>query len=324
MTNGMVSVIIPVYNSEKYLSECLKSVANQSYHNIEIILIDDGSHDNSGTICDEFAAKDERIKVIHKENGGVSSARNVGLAIMSGEYVTFVDSDDYIKNNMIEQMLSYQKNNDADVVQIAFDRDPRLFESESVYDKNPKVINGDDNIKDFALGGFLHAEMWGKLYRSSLFDNFDFDERFYYAEDLEIGLRLYKKVTKSVACDEKLYFYRISPNSQTETALSKGQLEEPNMIVEAIEREREYKWLYDILIYRYTLCVLGVLNRLIITKRADLYAAVCKNYPRYKTDVLTNNYLKTKHKIGMLMFFCIRRYSTYSFFAKLFYKAKNS
>lgn len=109
MTNGMVSVIIPVYNSEKYLSECLESVANQSYHNIEIILIDDGSHDNSGTICDEFAAKDERIKVIHKENGGVSSARNVGLAIMSGVYVTFVDSDDYIKNNMIEQMLSYQK-----------------------------------------------------------------------------------------------------------------------------------------------------------------------------------------------------------------------
>lgn len=105
---NLISIIIPVYNVEKYLCECIDSVANQTYKNLEIILVDDGSTDDSGKICDEYALKDARIKVIHKENGGLSSARNAGLNVFSGSYLMFVDSDDYIDSDMVEYLYHYR------------------------------------------------------------------------------------------------------------------------------------------------------------------------------------------------------------------------
>lgn len=98
-----ISVIVPVYNVEKYLERCVESIFKQTYKNIEIILVDDGSTDNSGKICDKFLKKDERVKVIHKENGGLSDARNAGLEILSGKYIMFVDSDDWISPAMVEK-----------------------------------------------------------------------------------------------------------------------------------------------------------------------------------------------------------------------------
>lgn len=97
-----ISIIVPVYNVEPYLRQCLDSVVNQTYRNLEIILVDDGSPDNCGTICDEYAAKDKRIHVVHKENGGISSARNAGLAICKGDYISFIDSDDFVSPYFIE------------------------------------------------------------------------------------------------------------------------------------------------------------------------------------------------------------------------------
>ena len=107
--NSLISVIIPVYKVEKYLSKCVESIINQTYKNLEIILVNDGSPDNCGEICDEYAKKDSRIKVIHKENGGLSDARNAGIEIASGQYIAFVDSDDYIASNMYERMYETKK-----------------------------------------------------------------------------------------------------------------------------------------------------------------------------------------------------------------------
>ena len=101
----MISVIVPIYNVEKYLIKCIESIINQTYKDLEIILVDDGSTDSSGKICDEFATKDNRIKVIHKKNGGLSSARNIGLDICKGNYISFIDSDDYIELDMYEKMI---------------------------------------------------------------------------------------------------------------------------------------------------------------------------------------------------------------------------
>ena len=100
--NPAISVIVPVYNTEKYLDECIQSILNQSFTNFELLLIDDGSTDRSGAICDQYAAKDERVRVFHKENGGVSSARNVGLDEAKGEWIAFVDSDDYLLSNALD------------------------------------------------------------------------------------------------------------------------------------------------------------------------------------------------------------------------------
>ena len=102
MEKDLISIIIPVYNVEKYLKECVDSVRKQTYKNLEIILIDDGSKDNSGKLCDELAKEDNRIKVIHKENGGLSDARNVGIENATGEYIQFIDSDDFVEKDMIE------------------------------------------------------------------------------------------------------------------------------------------------------------------------------------------------------------------------------
>ena len=110
-----VSVIIPVYNVEKYLPRCIKSVLDQTYQDLEIILVDDGTKDNSGIMCDEYATKDNRIRVIHKENGGLSSARNSGIEIATGDAVFFLDSDDYLPTECIEKMVCLMEEKDADI-----------------------------------------------------------------------------------------------------------------------------------------------------------------------------------------------------------------
>ena len=111
-----ISVIIPVYNCEKYLTQCIESVLNQTFQDFELILVDDGSHDSSPDICDNFRQKDERIQVIHKPNGGVSSARNEGIKVARGEYITFVDSDDYIEEEMMEYLYGQAQEHLADIV----------------------------------------------------------------------------------------------------------------------------------------------------------------------------------------------------------------
>lgn len=113
---GVISVIVPVYNVEKYLGECIESIIKQTYKNLEIILIDDESPDSCGSICDRYAEIDDRIIVLHQKNGGAAAARNAGLRIATGEYITFVDSDDYLEPDAYEKMLSVLKENDADIV----------------------------------------------------------------------------------------------------------------------------------------------------------------------------------------------------------------
>ena len=118
----LVSVIVPVYNVEKYLKKCVTSIMENSFKNLEINLVDDGSTDNSGQLCDELAIMDIRIKVIHKKNGGLSSARNAGLDIARGDYISFVDSDDYIDKNMLGKMLDKAIEYNADIVQCGISR----------------------------------------------------------------------------------------------------------------------------------------------------------------------------------------------------------
>lgn len=120
MEEKLISIIVPVYNVEKYLKECIDSVISQTYKNLEIILVDDGSTDKSGEICDEYSKKDSRIKVIHKENGGLSDARNVALDIAKGEYIGFVDSDDYVEKDMFETLYKLAEEHNTEISSISF------------------------------------------------------------------------------------------------------------------------------------------------------------------------------------------------------------
>lgn len=148
-----VSIIVPVYNVEKYVERCIESIIKQSYKNLEIILIDDGSKDNSGKICDEYAQKDNRIKVIHKKNGGLSDARNTGLNIADGEYICFIDSDDYIHKDLVKDNLEKLIQQKADM--ICFNR--FVINGEKIIEK-PQLYNENMTTYDVISG------IWKKNY----------------------------------------------------------------------------------------------------------------------------------------------------------------
>ena len=145
-TNSLVSVIVPIYKVEADLPNCVQSICNQTYTNLEIILVDDGSPDNCGQMCDEFAKNDTRIKVIHKVNGGLSHARNVGMCIMTGEYVTFVDSDDILELNFVEEMLKLIYKYEA---QIAVCKNSTFNKNAIV---NKKIVEKETSEQCFSLG----------------------------------------------------------------------------------------------------------------------------------------------------------------------------
>ena len=177
MRKGVVSVVLPIYNVEKYLNRCIKSVINQSYKNLEIILVDDGSPDKCGKICDEYATKDSRIVVIHKKNGGLSDARNAGLDIMHGTYVAFVDSDDWIEPDMYQKLYENIRHFNADmafggVEEVIFDQDGNV--------KLNRVLNYGENSfaedKIAAMKRYFHGTWaaWDKLYKASLYENIRF------------------------------------------------------------------------------------------------------------------------------------------------------
>ena len=206
--NDLISVIIPVYNVEKYLEKCINSVINQTYKNLEIILVNDGSTDNCPYICDEFAKKDNRIKVIHKQNGGLSSARNAGLDVANGQYIGFVDSDDYINPEM------YQKLYEALISQNA---DLSICSYEEVTEKG-KSIDGFSPINDEILDAnnallkLNQEKFWyfvvtvSKLYSKNIFENIRFPENRINEDEFVIH-EIFYNCKKIATIPNKLYYY---------------------------------------------------------------------------------------------------------------------
>ncbi len=311
MSSEKVSVIVPVYNVEEYLPRCIDSVINQTYKNLEIILVDDGSPDNCPRMCETYAERDERIKVIHKENGGLASARNAGLKIAVGAYITFVDSDDYIKSDMLERMITLAEDKNADVVQIAFEREKFGLVESDVAENEIKTIVGDENIRLYALDRILRPEACGKLYRAELFKNIEFDSEIKYAEDVEFGLRFYKNVKCSVVSNEKMYFYSVNQNSLTASSLSPGRLAEPEMLLNAALAERDCAWLYKCILFRYVRCAFAVLNRMVSENRGETYGELRKGLMMLKFDVFFDKYIGAKYKMGMVALMLCKSFEQY-------------
>ena len=209
----LISVIVPVYNVEEYIEKCLDSIINQTYKNLQIIIVDDGSPDNSGKICDEYAKKDNRITVLHKENGGVSFARNIGLQNATGNWVTFVDSDDWIENDYIEQLLKIAKQDNADVVLCGYNRVNNTAGQEI------NATGGKDTFSQFEYliktlnpqtgFGFCHM----KLIKKDCIQNLRFDENLVVGEDALFNMQLSKNIKKAVFYKKALYNYRNNSNS---------------------------------------------------------------------------------------------------------------
>lgn len=211
MNSPLVSVIVPVYNVAPYLEQCLDSIVNQTYRNLEIILVDDGSTDESGAICDRYADQDSRIRVVHKENGGQSSARNVALDMMTGEWVLFVDSDDWIELNTLE-LLFEQKDECADLVEFGWNF--IYGDSNKVFLNEACVMSGLDALKLLVHTDIYMGLMANKLFKASYLQKSRFISGRYYEDTPFIIEQLYKiKNYQYIA--EPLYNYRRDRVGQT-------------------------------------------------------------------------------------------------------------
>lgn len=205
--NKLISVIIPVFNVEKYLERCIKSIINQTYKNLEILLINDGSTDKSIEICNRYLEIDNRIVLLNKENGGLSSARNLGIDKAKGEYISFVDSDDFIHELMYETLVSNLEKNDCDISIIeSFDViEDKDFIFELKNTNNSIVYSKEEAIANYLDGNFIPA--WGKLYRKELFESIRFPIGIL-NEDEAIMIRVFDSCTRNIVYqDIKLYFY---------------------------------------------------------------------------------------------------------------------
>lgn len=215
MQESKISIIIPVYNTEKYLHRCMDSVLNQTYQNIDVVLVDDGSTDGSSIICDEYAARDSRVRVIHKDNGGQSSAKNMALdSGVMGEYVTFVDSDDWIDVDTLEYCLSLQRAYDVDVVQV------QMLETntENYSMKNLKeiidIFHGKDVLQRFMEFSTCTSNygLCSCLMKTKLLHNLRFRDGKVY-EDIDYKYRVLSNAQSMVYSNQKKYFYFQSGNS---------------------------------------------------------------------------------------------------------------
>ncbi len=216
MQEKLISIIIPVYNCENTITRCIESIINQTYTNLEIILVDDGSKDRSGAICDNYAKKDFRIQVIHKPNGGASSARNCGLEVCRGEYIGFVDSDDYIEKTMYEDLLTNMIEQNASISVCGYRLVYEDKTEDAAYHEQEKTITREQLLSDIFHYKFMGV-LWNKLFEKRLFILKDgtirFREDIHLCEDVLILTQLVRTCSRIAVNDRILYNYFISSSS---------------------------------------------------------------------------------------------------------------
>lgn len=213
MKTDLISVVVPVYNVEPYLNRCIKSIINQTYKNLEIILVDDGATDNSGVMCDEWQDRDKRIKVIHKVNGGLSDARNVGIKHATGTYITCIDSDDSIDLDMIEYLYKLLKNHKCRMSlcshRVLFERSNKI---KNLGNGQEEVLNAEECIKKMCYHDCVDTSAWGKLYERELFYNIEYPVGKLF-EDIGTTYKTFM-ASERIACGYKdKYTYYVRPNS---------------------------------------------------------------------------------------------------------------
>ena len=244
----MISIIVPVYNVEKYLPKCIESICRQTYTDLEIILVDDGSPDESGRICEEYAAKDKRIKVIHKQNGGLSDARNAGLDIAKGDYIQFVDSDDYIHPKMTEILYRNLTDYQADVSICNFvvqgeEAGPASMDKDSM-EQTIECFEGREVMDQLQKKNTVTVIAWNKLYKASLFENLRYEKGRLHEDEYLIH-HLLDRVNVSVYTDAELYYYVQHAGSITGKVNSKRVKDAYEAYLErlAFMKQKEYAYM---------------------------------------------------------------------------------
>ena len=200
-----VSVIVPVYRAERYLAVCVDSLLQQTHENLEIILVDDGSPDACGQICDAYAERDRRVRVLHQRNQGVSAARNAGVQLAGGDYIAFVDADDWTEPDYIEHMVRYAQSREADLVVCR-------CETPDMGITDPLELSGEEAVRELLYQKLFDTAPWSKLYCAEIAKAVPFPEGMFF-EDLAVVCRMFGRAQKVVYSNSQLYHYRITPGS---------------------------------------------------------------------------------------------------------------
>lgn len=294
MGNDLISIIIPVYKVEEYLEKCIESVLKQTYTNLQIILVDDGSPDNCGKICDEYAKKDPRIEVIHKVNGGLSDARNVGIAKAKGKYIGFVDSDDYIKEDMYEILINVIKEYDADV---------SICNLYDVIDGKEYIRNNENGIQEYSrleilkevlLDKNIQSYAWNKLYKKELFDEIKYPIGKKY-EDIGTTFYVFEKCNKIVVTSKPEYYYLKRSDSLVNNVTESTVLDYTDIIIQRylytqknIEELRKYNNYYlakTLITAHNDIELLGSISEKMQEKYKDLYNLVYNIMKNNRKDI---------------------------------------
>ena len=304
----LISVIIPVYNVEQYVERCLNSVINQSYPNLEIILVDDGSTDKSGEICDQYALKDSRIKVIHEENAGLGEARNRGLRIASGDYICFVDSDDWIEEDYCKELVQAAERTNSDIAICGYNECLKEGKTPKVKYDDCFTITGKEILHyTMTANGkyWFNISVWNKLYKREIISELWFKSRVY--EDIMYNAESMYRANKIAYANKCLYNYRINREG---SIISKGfqrktiefEMKFKEERVEFFKRNNEIKLARDaeaVVIHD------KLLYYAFMSLSKDNYSEYIK---KYKEDLRRCGFIAdTKTNIALLIFKCFPR-----------------
>lgn len=325
MEDYKVSVIVPAYNIQDYIVKCLESIANQTYKNLEVIVVDDGSTDNTGKLADEFAENDNRFIVIHKENGGVSGARNRGIDVASGDFIGFVDGDDTIENDMYEILVNNAIKYDADISHCGY----KVVKNnkETFFYGTKKVIIQDrkKGLIDLFEGTLIEPSLCNKIFKNSIVGDIRLDESIKINEDLYFNVLLFDKSKKSVFEDKSKYIYIKREGSATTSSLNDvRRVADPLKVYEMIVDL--YKNDTDILPYAKKMQLernINIYNLLTLEKNTELKKL--KNQIRHyiklsKNEVKNNN--KITKKTRFMVYGIIYMRFIYDLIYKLYFNKK--
>lgn len=314
-----VSVIVPIYKVENYLNRCVDSILNQTYKNIEVILVDDGSPDKCGEISDSYAINDSRVKSLHKENGGLSDARNYGMRYLTGEYVVFVDSDDWIKEEMIETLVGLAMDLKADIVQSGF---YYVYETYLLYDDRyysedmlPIQLNKNELMREIVINERVKNFAWGKLYKTNLIKDLYFEKGVLF-EDVFWAHKVMDRVDKYVICHKSMCYYLQRNDSIVSTYTVKNLdiikgLKERHKFIEENYKElinESYKILTKTILLHYYLLNKNRDKDLDGYYRKELRGYIINNYLNIQKAIKDDKELSNEVKLFKLNYLLSRAY----------------
>ncbi len=301
MEKEKISVLVPVYNSEKYLTRCIESILNQTYKNIELIIVNDGSNDKSYEIIEEYKKRDNRIKALHTENKGVSYARNLGLDSASGDFLAFVDSDDYIDEDYLETLYKYLKNENADISMCNckfIEENLNKSYTKTFGINNILVMNNEEAVENLFYYNYMRHSPWGKLYKKDIFEGCRYKINRQY-EDLELTYKLFLKAKKLVYIPECKYNYLLRKGSIIHSDIKKSNIEAILLYTEEIlkEIEKNHKNIVksaEFLVAKHSLSLwYKVPNK---KENKEYLKKATNNIKKYRKGILKNSKVNKKSK----------------------------